>query len=148
MFNKRKPRPAIEGTRLSSLVAEDVEIVGDLCFAGGVRVDGCVRGRVVGRAAEGQAPALLVLSAKGRIEGDVVCGDAVINGTVIGDLAVEHFLELQAGARVSGTIRYRQLQLDVGATVQGLLQRAEDAAPAGDNVIALAAEAARALPER
>ncbi len=143
MFKKRSQRPAIEGTRLSSLIAEDVEIVGDLCFAGGVRVDGCVRGNVIGRAAEGQARPLLVLSEQGRIEGDVACGDAVINGSVVGDLAVEHFLELQAGARVSGTIRYRHLQLDVGATVQGLLQKADAAAPAADNVILLAADAPR-----
>jgi cytoskeletal protein CcmA (bactofilin family) len=144
MFKKRKQqRPAIEGTRLSSLIAEDVEIVGDLHFTGGVRIDGCVKGNVIGHAGEGASRPLLVLSEKGRIEGDVACGDAVINGSVVGDLAVEHFLELQAGARVSGTIRYQHLQLDVGATVQGLLQKV-DAAAAADNVILMAADAATA----
>jgi cytoskeletal protein CcmA (bactofilin family) len=51
----------------------------------------------------------------------------VINGHVEGDLEVEHFLELQAGARVTGNISYRTLKLDCGATVDGKLVRMDDA---------------------
>ena len=71
----------------------------------------------------------------------------MINGTVVGDLDVEHRLELQSDARVTGTIRYRQLQMDVGATVQGQLVRVETA-PAIDNVVELAVEKAGAAAER
>jgi cytoskeletal protein CcmA (bactofilin family) len=88
-----------------------------------------------------------VLSAHGRIEGSIRCGDAVINGTVIGDLDVEHRLELQSDARVTGTIRYRQLQMDVGATVQGHLLRVAPQATAG-NVVELGAEKAVAAERR
>lgn len=133
MFGKRKkPAPFIEVTKLSSLIAEGVEITGDVVFAGGIRIDGKVKGNVIGRQLDGQAPPLLVLSDKGQIEGCVRCGDAVINGTVTGDLEVAHFLELQASAKVCGTIRYEQLQMDVGASVQGQLVRngAEPQAPA------------------
>ena len=67
--------------------------------------------------------------------------DAVINGTVSGDLEVEHFLELQANARVSGNITYRQLQMECGATVDGKLERMSDASArvgtADTNVVAL-----------
>lgn len=135
MFGKRKS-PSIKVTRLASLVAEGVEIVGDLSFTRGLRIDGRIKGNVLGHSGDEPSAAtdartLLVLSDKGRIEGSVRCGDAVINGTVTGDLEVEHFLELQAGARVSGTIRYRQLQMDVGATVEGQLVKVtpEAAAP-------------------
>ena len=140
MFAKRKTRPFIEVTKLSSLIAEDVEITGDLCFSSGIRIDGRIKGNVIARAAEGQTRALLVLCDKGRIEGSVNCGDAVINGTVIGDLVVEHFLELQSNARVSGTIRYEHLQMDVGASVRGQLIKAEAAGAADSNVVALAVE--------
>jgi cytoskeletal protein CcmA (bactofilin family) len=88
-----------------------------------------------------------VLSANGHIEGSVRCGDAVINGTVIGDLDVEHRLELQSDARVTGTIRYRQLQMDVGATVQGHLLRVAAPAATG-NVVELGAEKAAAAERR
>ena len=140
MFAKRNKRPAIELTQLSSLIAEDVEIIGDLHFAGGIRIDGRIKGNVIARAAEGKR-ALLVLSDKGRIEGGVSCGDAVINGSVVGDLVVEHLLELQSNARVRGTIRYAHLQMDVGAAVSGQLIQAE-AASAGDNVVELGVERA------
>ena len=146
MFAKRK-NSSIKMTQLSSLIAEGVEITGDVVFSGGMRIDGRVNGHVIGRSLDGNAPALLVLSDKGRIEGSVRCGDAVINGTVVGDLEVEHLLELQSEARVSGTIRYRQLQLDVGAAVQGQLIRV-DASLIADNVVELGAEKVAANAER
>ena len=139
MFSKRKKQPFIKLTQLSSLIAADVEITGDVAFASGMRIDGRVKGNVIGRMGEGTTPALLVLSEKGHIEGSVRCGDAVINGSVTGDLDVEHFLELQSNARVTGTIRYRQLQMDVGSMVQGQLVKAE-AWPAADNVVELSVE--------
>jgi cytoskeletal protein CcmA (bactofilin family) len=147
MFSKRKNPSSIKMTQLSSLIAEGVEITGDVVFTGGMRIDGRVNGNVIGRSLDGKAPALLVLSDKGRIEGSVRCGDAVINGAVVGDLEVEHLLELQSEARVSGTIRYRQLQLDVGAAVQGQLIRV-DGSLIADNVVELGAEKVAANAER
>ncbi len=139
MFGLARKQPLIHSTRLASLVAPGVEITGDLTFSSGIRIDGQVRGHLVGRAADGKPAALLVLSDTGRIEGSVRCGDAVINGTVEGDLDIENFLELQSSAVVSGTIRYRQLKMDVGASVQGRLLRVPATAPAsGDtNVVEL-----------
>jgi len=147
MFSKRKNPSSIKMTQLSSLIAEGVEITGDVVFTGGMRIDGRVNGNVIGRSLDGKAPALLVLSDKGRIEGSVRCGDAVINGAVVGDLEVEHLLELQSEARVSGTIRYRQLQLDVDAAVQGQLIRV-DGSLIADNVVELGAEKVAANAER
>ena len=124
MFGKAKKKHLIAVTQLSTLIAEPVQITGDLIFASGVRIDGLVKGNVIGRDGEAVgSESLLVLSDKGRIEGSVRCHDAVINGTIAGDLEVEHFLELQEKAHVTGTIRYQQLQMDVGAVVEGKLTR-------------------------
>jgi cytoskeletal protein CcmA (bactofilin family) len=146
MFTTRK-QPFIRVAQLSTLVAEGVEIEGDIVFSSGMRIDGRVIGDVTGRG-DAEQPALLVLSASGHIEGSIRCGDAVINGTVIGDLDVEHRLELQSDARVTGTIRYRQLQMDVGATVQGHLLRVAATAAAPDNVVELGAEKTAAAERR
>ena len=141
MFANRKKSPSIEVTKLSSLIGEDIEITGDLHFAGGIRIDGRVHGNVIASTAtQGAGHGLLVVSEKGRIEGTVRCGDAVINGTIVGDLEVEHFLELQSKARVTGTIRYRNLRMDVGALVQGQLVAVDAEPAAADNVVALEAE--------
>lgn len=147
MFGKRNKPSFIKMEQLSSLVDEGVEISGDITFASGMRIDGRVFGNIVGRSHDGQRPALLVLSNKGRIEGSVRCGDAVVNGVVVGDLDVENFLELQSDAQVRGTIRYKRLQMDVGASVEGQLVRV-DATAVADNVVELGAEKAAAVAER
>jgi len=142
MFSKTKKPHLIEVTKLSSLIAEDVEIVGDVQFATGLRIDGTLKGKAVGKPGEGKLNSLLVLSDKGRVEGSIQCYDAVINGTVIGDLDVEHFLELQPNARVTGSIRYQRLQMDVGAMVEGQLQQRGNSTAEG-NVVDFEPEKAR-----
>lgn len=122
MFGKKKKQHAVEVTKLSSLIADNLHIVGDIHFTGGLRVDGRIEGNVLGKRGE---KSLIVLSEKGCIVGRVHAFDAIINGTVSGDLEVEHFLELQPGAKVSGNITYRQLQMECGATVEGNLVRVE-----------------------
>lgn len=151
MFGNPKKQPFIRIAQLSTLIAEAVEIKGDVSFTGGMRIDGRVKGDVVGRrgdlSGDVSGTSLLVLSDKGRIEGRISCGDAVINGIVVGDLDVQHRLELQSDARVRGAIRYRQLQMDTGATVNGQLVRVEEA-PLGGNVVELGADKAGAVAER
>jgi cytoskeletal protein CcmA (bactofilin family) len=122
MMSLRKKRPAIDLTRLSSLIAEDVVISGDVHFSGGLRIDGRIDGNLIAQGADGDGAGLLVLSHKGRVHGSVRCADAVIDGTVVGDLDVGRFLELQSRARISGSIRYRQLQMELGASVRGELR--------------------------
>ncbi len=143
----RKPK-TMPSTRLSSLVAAGVDITGDLLFSGGLRIDGRVAGKLVGQTADGQPASLLVLSESGRIEGSVRCSDAVINGAVNGDLDIENFLELQSNAVVTGTIRYRQLKMDVGATVQGQLLKVKAVIAGADNVVELGLDKAAAAAER
>jgi len=126
MFGKPKHPPAVKLTQLSSLIDEGVEMEGNLVFSNGLRIDGRLLGHVTGRAGSEGRPALLVLSQTGHIEGSVRCGNALINGSITGDIEVEQFVELQAGACITGTLRYRQLQMDVGARVQGQLIRMDD----------------------
>ncbi len=134
---RRKSDHAIDVTRLSSLIDRGVEIVGDVVISDGVRIDGRVQGGVRSKA---DARGLLVLSEHGSIEGPVRVHDAVINGSITGDVEVEHFIELQPNARVVGNIRYRQLRMECGAAVEGRLEcRAADpvAGAASDNVVNL-----------
>lgn len=120
MFGKKQKKDRIEIAKLSSLIADNLQVVGDVLFSGGLRVDGKVEGNILGQAGE---KSLIVLSEKGCVVGRVRAYDAVINGTISGGLEVEHFLELQAGARVSGNITYSQLQMECGATVEGQLMK-------------------------
>ncbi len=127
---RRKQRTSIEVTKLTSLVSDNMEVEGDVIFSGGLRVDGRIAGNVIGK---DEARGLLVVSDKGSIAGCVKVYDAVVNGSIEGDLEVEHFLELQANARISGNIAYRQLKMECGATVEGKLERIGEM-PAADDV--------------
>lgn len=118
MFWKKKTM-SVDVSRLSSLLAQDTCVRGDVIFDGGLRIDGRVDGNVLGKP---DGHGLLVLSDKGSVVGMVAVHDAVINGLVEGDLEVEHYLELQAKARVTGNITYRTLKLECGASVQGKLK--------------------------
>ena len=120
---RRTSRTPIDISRLSSLIAAGVEIVGDVSITDGLRIDGQLEGNVL---CKDTARGLLVLSEKGSIVGGAKVYDAVINGTIRGDLEVDHFLELQANARVTGNIRYRQLHMECGATVDGKLEHLAD----------------------
>lgn len=136
MFGKKKDS-FIELTKLSSLVANNVEVEGNLSFVDGLRIDGHVRGNVMSRP---EAKSLLVLSDQGSVTGNVRSHDAIINGVIVGDLEVDHFLELQANARITGNITYRQLRMDCGASVDGKLNKLTQPGDAS-NVVELAANA-------
>ena len=141
MFRRKTDQPSIDVSRLSSLIAAGVQIAGDVIVTDGVRIDGQVTGNVL---AKPESKGLLVLSEQGRIEGNVHVHDAVVNGTICGDLEVANFIELQAGARVTGAIRYRTLQMTCGARVEGtMVCTADTRVGAPDNVVSLvkAAEA-------
>lgn len=137
MFGRKKK--TIEVSKLSSLIADNLEIVGDVLFSGGLRVDGKIEGNVLNK--EGER-SLLVLSNKGSIVGRVRAYDAVVNGHISGDLEVENFLELQVNARVSGNIVYRQLQMECGATVDGQLERTEELAQDKKKVVEISSSPA------
>jgi cytoskeletal protein CcmA (bactofilin family) len=114
-------RPAPQ-KRIDSLIGAGTTVAGDVTFAGGLRVDGTVRGQVA--AVDGEA-ATLVLSEQARIDGEVRVSHVVINGTVNGPVTANDYLELQAKARVNGDVTYRALEMHVGAIVQGKLVHAE-----------------------
>ena len=124
MFSSNKKKaPQASVDKFSSLLSGNVSLVGDLQFEDGLKILGTVKGNVGHKPG---AASLLALSAEGRIEGNVSSYDALIDGTIIGDLYVEHLVELPSNARVMGNIQYRQLSMENGATVDGKLTRLAD----------------------
>jgi len=132
MFGKKKDS-TIELSKISSFIASNMDITGDILYVEGLRLDGHVRGNV--KAKDG-TKSLIVLSEQGGVTGNVSAYDAVVNGTIRGDLEVTHFLELQSNAHIIGNISYRQLRMDCGATVEGKLTKmGGEVAEADSNVV-------------
>jgi cytoskeletal protein CcmA (bactofilin family) len=115
MFNNQQSKPQ---NRIDSLVGIGTRIEGDVHFAGGLRVDGEIKGGVI---ADASKPSTLVLSEKARVEGEVRVTHLVVNGTVVGPVYVADYLELQSKAKVTGDVHYRTLEIQLGAIVEGKL---------------------------
>lgn len=109
---KRGAKPV---AAISTLIAEGTKIRGDVHFGGGLHLEGVIEGSV---SAEG-ADSVLTLSEKGRINGEVRVSNAVVNGTVKGDIFVGERLELAGNARIEGNVHYKVLEMAAGAQVNG-----------------------------
>ncbi|MDR2853384.1 MAG: polymer-forming cytoskeletal protein [Burkholderiaceae bacterium] len=123
MFGSKKNSSHVSVEKFSSLLAGNTTITGDLEFEGGLKVNGTIKGNVKYKK---DSNSLLALSAEGRIEGNIHSYDALIDGTVVGDLEVEHLLELHANAHITGNITYRQLSMENGVSVDGRLIKITD----------------------
>ncbi|MGO4279208.1 protein CcmA, bactofilin family [Cupriavidus sp. OV038] len=112
LFSKKK------GLSIDTLIGQDATIEGDVTFAGGLRLDGRVRGNVLASDAQ---RSMLVISEKGAVEGEVRVGHLILNGTVTGPVSASELLELQPHARVYGEVHYAALEMHQGAIVEGRL---------------------------
>jgi cytoskeletal protein CcmA (bactofilin family) len=118
MFAKKPSKPQ---NRIDSLIGAGTRIEGNVVFTGGLRIDGEVKGDVV---AVNDQPSTVVVSEQARIEGEVRVTHMVINGTVVGQVHASEFLELQPRCRVTGDIHYTNLEIQLGAVVDGRLVHA------------------------
>ncbi len=127
---------------ITTLVAEGTTIRGDIEFNGGLHMDGAVEGSV---SAQGEK-AVLTLSDKGRINGEIRAPNAIINGKVVGDIIVSERLELAAHARVEGNVYYKVLEMAAGAQLNGkmIYQSEPQRQLSGPDAVGLEIEAASA----
>lgn len=105
--------------RIDSLIGAGTRVEGSICFTGGLRIDGEVKGSVI--AAEGASSSMLVLSEHARVEGNVNVAHLVTNGTVVGPVFVTQSLELQPKARIVGDVEYAVIEIQQGAVIEGRL---------------------------
>lgn len=115
MFFKKKP---ISPNRIETLIGANTVIDGNIEFSGGLRIDGTVHGSVNEVSV---TPGNLIVSEQGRIEGAINVSHATLNGVVNGPVNATEYVELQAKARVTGDVRYKTLEMFVGAIVEGKL---------------------------
>lgn len=113
MFGNKK----IKSSKIDTLIGQGVEVTGDVKFEGGLHLDGTINGNV--STADSAEGAVLVISERGRVEGDVHVAYAVINGEVSGNVYASEKLELSANARISGNVEYNLLEMVSGAEING-----------------------------
>lgn len=101
-----------ETTNLINIITNGTIIKGDITATGDFRLDGTLEGNI-------QLNGKLVVGDTGVVNGNVLCMNANIIGTVNGNLSVKELLSLHTTARVRGDILINKLSIEPGAVFTG-----------------------------
>ncbi|TGG91385.1 polymer-forming cytoskeletal protein [Natronospirillum operosum] len=108
----------------TTLISAKAEVVGDIKLTGGLHIDGQVTGNIL---AEPGSGAVVRVSDKGVVKGEIRAPHVIINGKVSGDVTSFEHVELAKKAEVNGDLYYATMEMVMGARVNGrLLHQQED----------------------
>lgn len=117
--NRNEADSAKEGEKMStegkmnSIFGKGCKITGTVDVKEGtLRIDGEFDGTV-------NCPDTLVVGKDGKVKADINVKQAVIGGTVLGNIDAEDKIELQAGSRLEGDIKTKRLVIDEGVFFEG-----------------------------
>jgi len=111
-INKNETMKKTETTAAVNMIGAGTIITGNIVSKGDIRIDGTLKGSVN---TEGR----VVLGREGMIEGDVICEDADISGTIKAKITVSQLLSLKTSAKLSGDIITNKLSIEPGAAFSG-----------------------------
>ena len=117
IFGNNKP------SRGTTLITENCEIEGDVRFTDELIVNSYVKGCVL---AEPGTKAIVRVTERGRVRGDIRVPNVVINGKVIGDIHADRHVELSAKASIKGNVFYHLIEMVMGSRVDGSLVHVKD----------------------
>ncbi len=120
MFNRGRDSRAESGI---TLVATNCEFVGDVHFSDQLLVNGIVKGNIYAQAG---SKAVVTISEKGRVKGEIRVPNVIVNGKVYGDIRSDKHLELAAKAEVKGNVYYSLIEMVMGSRVDGNLVHMKD----------------------
>ncbi|MFM2318373.1 MAG: polymer-forming cytoskeletal protein [Thiothrix sp.] len=109
---------AKKGAGAASLFEADIEIVGDVSFAGELYLQGRVNGNIM---APGESGASLFLQEHSEVNGEIRAPTLVVSGRVAGDIYSTRRVTLKSSADVVGNIHYAEILVEEGASVNGML---------------------------
>jgi cytoskeletal protein CcmA (bactofilin family) len=123
MFNSNKPSKNVSTQQQSSpsvnIVSEGTKLKGNLHAQTDIRIGGLVDGEAVSKGK-------LIITEKGRVNGNVTSRDADIAGRVEGEVKVGNKLVLRQNAVVDGNIYTKTLIVEEGAQINGACRMGED----------------------
>ncbi|MGX8713150.1 MAG: bactofilin family protein [bacterium] len=102
----------VENTSSINIINNGTLIKGDINASGDFRLDGTLEGNI-------QLGGKLVVGDTGVVNGNILCQNANIIGTVNGNLSVKELLSLHSSARVKGDILINKLSIEPGAVFTG-----------------------------
>lgn len=99
----------------ASMIGAGTTLKGDITSNGDLRIDGTLKGNIIGSAK-------VIIGANGLVEGDISGQQADIMGKVVGSIRVKELLQLKNGSLVEGNISAGKLQVEPSAVFNGQCQ--------------------------
>jgi cytoskeletal protein CcmA (bactofilin family) len=106
-----QPSKLASSKEIRTLIGEGCKVEGNFFIPNATRIDGIIKGDLTGDSG-------VVIGAKGRIEGSIAASEAIIYGTVVGNVDVQR-LELKKGSSMNGDITVVNLVTEQGCTFNG-----------------------------
>tara|TARA_B100001250_G_scaffold186721_1_gene160503 strand:+ start:180 stop:593 length:414 start_codon:yes stop_codon:yes gene_type:complete len=110
--NLNESKNKTEMIEMVNTIGTGTVVTGDVQSKGDIRVDGTLKGSV-------NTLGKVVLGKGGVIEGDVVCKNADIAGTLKAKITASELLSLKATAKLNGDITTNKLSIEPGASFTG-----------------------------
>lgn len=102
-----------------NIIAAGTSIKGDLKTDGVIRVNGTLVGNL-------ETSEKLVIGQMGKVEGEIKCKNADIEGRITGTINVNELLFLKRTANIQGDIAAKQLSVEPGAIFTGTCKMSKD----------------------
>lgn len=114
MFAKSKSDLETPGTATAgtSLIGAGTVIKGDIVSSGDIRIDGTLKGNIIGSAK-------VLIGPEGVVEGDIEGQQADILGKVTGKIVIKELLNLRGKSVIKGNIHAGKLQIEPSVTFNG-----------------------------
>lgn len=95
-----------------NLIAASTKLVGDITTETDIRIDGVLKGNLMtnGR---------LIIGQSGKIQGEINCKSAEVEGEIDGKINVNELLSLKSTSNLKGEVQTKQLMIEPGAIFSG-----------------------------
>jgi cytoskeletal protein CcmA (bactofilin family) len=112
MFNKSMANKNSSETPSVNIIGAGTSIDGDIISNGDMRIDGSLTGSI-------NVKGKLVVGPSGMVEGEIICQNADVSGTIKGKIGVAELLSLKSSAKLTGDIITNKIAIEPGATFSG-----------------------------
>jgi cytoskeletal protein CcmA (bactofilin family) len=106
-------------TAAINLISQGTDIMGDIKSTGDIRIDGSLTGTL-------NTKGKVVIGPTGKVNGEVVCKNSEVSGTVEGRIIVNQLLILKASSKILGDIATAKLSIEPGAVFSGNCKMSEN----------------------